>query len=63
MLYPVNEGNDSNSPSNDTTQNYQTNQHTTIGLNDQTSESHQQTEAALNTQLGAKHTFLYKLFP
>ena len=58
LLHPVNEGNDSNSPSNDTTQNYQTNQHTIIGLNLQTSKSHQQSEAAVNTKLGAKHTFL-----
>ena len=58
MLHPVNEGNDSNSPSNDTTQNYQTNQHTIVRLNHQTSKSHQQSEAAVNTQLRAKHTFL-----
>ena len=58
LLHPVNEGDNSNSSSNDTTQNYQTNQHATIGLNDQTSESPQQSEAAVNTQLGAKHTFL-----
>ena len=58
LLHPVNEGNNSNSSSNDATQNYQTNQHTTIGLNDQLSESPQQSEAAVNTQLGAKHTFL-----
>ena len=31
LLNPVNEGNNSNSSSNDVTQNYQTNQHTTIG--------------------------------
>ena len=59
LVHPVNEGNDSNSSSNDTTQNYQTNQHSTIGLNDQTSESLQQSEAAVDTQLGAKHTFLH----
>ena len=58
LLHPVNEGDDSNSSSNDTTQNYETSQHSTIGLNDQTSESLQQSEAAVNTQLGAKHTFL-----
>ena len=58
LLYPVNEGNNRNSSCNDTVQNYQTNQHTIIGLNDQTSESPQQSEAAVNTQLGAKHTFL-----
>ena len=34
LLHPVNEGNNSNSSSNDATQNYQTNQHTTIRLND-----------------------------
>ena len=59
LLRPVNEGNNSNSSSNDETQNYQTNQHTTIGLNDQISKSLQQCEAAVNTQLGAKHTFLH----
>ena len=58
LLHPVNEGNNNNSSSNDTIQNYQTNQHTTIGLNDQISESPQQSEAPVNTQLGAKHTFL-----
>ena len=58
LLHPANECDNSNSSSNDTTQNYQTNQHATIGLNDQTSESPQQSEAAVNTQLGAKHTFL-----
>ena len=58
LLHSVNECNNSNSSSNDATQNYQTNQHTTIGLNDQLSESPQQSEAAVNTQLGAKHTFL-----
>ena len=58
LLHPVNEGNNSNSSSNDATENYQTNQHTTIGLNDQMSESPQQSEAAVNTELGAKHTFL-----
>ena len=34
------------------------NQHTTIGLNDQTPESSQQSEELVNTQLGEKHTFL-----
>ena len=58
LLRPVNEDNNSDSSSNDGTQNYQTNQHTTIGLNDQISKSLQQSEAAVNTQLGAKHTFL-----
>ena len=58
LLHPVNEGNNSSSPSNDATQNYQTNQHTTIGLNDQIAKSPQQSEAAVNTHLGAKHTFL-----
>ena len=58
LLNPVNEGNNSNSSSNDATQNYQTNQHTTIGLNDQICELPQQSEAAVNTQLGAKLTFL-----
>ena len=58
LLHPVNEGNNSNSSSNDATQNYQTNQHTTIGLNHQIFESPQQSETAVNTQLGAKHTFL-----
>ena len=58
MLHPVNEGNDSNSSSNDATKNDQTSQHTTIGLNDQTSESPQQSEAAVNTQLGTRHFFL-----
>ena len=58
LLNPVNEGNNSNSSSNDTTQNYQTNQHTAIGLNDKTLELPQQSEAAVNTQRGAKHTFL-----
>ena len=58
LLHPVNECNNSNSSSNDATQNHQTNQHTTIGLNDQISESPQQSEATVNTQLGAKHTFL-----
>ena len=59
LLHPANEGNNSNSSSNDTTQYYQTNQHTTTGLNDQTSESLQQSEAAVSTQLGANHTFLH----
>ena len=58
LLNPVNEDNNNNSSSNDTTQNYQTNQHTTIRLNDQTYESPQQVEAAVNTQLGAEHHFL-----
>ena len=58
LLHPVNEGNNSNSSSNDATQNYQTNQHTTIGLNDEIPDSLQQCETAVNTQLGAKHTFL-----
>ena len=58
MSHSVNEGNNSNSSSNGTTQNYQTNQHTTIGLNNQISKLPQQSEAAANTQLGAKHTFL-----
>ena len=58
LLHPVNEGNDSNSSSNDATKNYQTSQHTTIGLKDQTSESPQQSEAAVNTQLGTRHFFL-----
>ena len=58
LLNPVNEGNNSNSSSNETTQNYQTNQHTTIRLNDRIYESPQQVEAAVNTQLGAEHTFL-----
>ena len=58
LLHPVNESYSSNSSSNDTTQNYQTNQYATIGLNDQTSESPQQNEAGVNTQLGAKHNFL-----
>ena len=62
LLHPVNEGNNSNSSSNDATQNYQTNQHKTIGLNNQISESPQQSEAVVNTRLFAKHTF-YKLFP
>ena len=48
----------SSSSSNDTTQNYQTNQHTAIGQNNQTFELLQQREAAVNTQPGAKHTFL-----
>ena len=34
LLHPVNECNSRNSSSNDATQNYQTNQHTTIRLND-----------------------------
>ena len=58
LLHLVNEGNNSSSSSNDTTQNYQTNQHTAIGLNDKTLELPQQSEAAVNTQRGAKHTFL-----
>ena len=58
LLNPVNEGNNSNSSSNDVTQNYQTNQHTTIGLKDQICELPRQSEAAVNTQLGAKLTFL-----
>ena len=58
MLHPVNECNNSNSSSNDLTHNYQTNQHTTVGLNNQISESPQQSEAGVNTQLGAKYTFL-----
>ena len=58
LLHPVNEGNNSNSSSNDATQNYQTNQHTTTGLNDEIPESLQQCETAVNTQLGAKHIFL-----
>ena len=58
LLHPINEGNNNNSSSNDTTQNYQTNQHTTIGLNDQAPELSQQSKAAVNTKLGAKHTFL-----
>ena len=58
LLHPANECDNSNSSSNDTTQNYQTNQHTTIRLNDQTYESPQQVEAAVNTQLGAEHTFI-----
>ena len=62
LLHPINEGNNNNSSSNDTTQNYQTNQHTTIGLNDQAPELSQQSKAAVNTKLGAKHTFL-QLFP
>ena len=58
LLHPVNKGNNSNSSSNDTTQNYQTNQHTAIVLNNQTFKLPQQSEAAVNTQRGAKHTFL-----
>ena len=57
-LRPINEVNNNKSSSNDITQNYQTNQHTTIGLNDQTPELPQQSEAAVNLQLGAKHSFL-----
>ena len=57
LLHPVNKGNN-NFSSNDTTQNYQTNHHITIGLNDQTLKLPQQEEAAVNTQLGAKHKFL-----
>ena len=57
MLHPVNKGKNNNS-SNDTTQNYQTNHHTTIGLNDQIPKLPQQSEAEVNTQVGAKHTFL-----
>ena len=58
MLHPVNEGNNNICSSNDATQKYQTNQHTTIGLNDQTLELPQQSKAAVNRPLGAKHTFL-----
>ena len=58
MLHPINEDNNSNSSSNDTTQNYQTSQHTTIELNNQTPNSSEQSEASVNIQLGAKHTFL-----
>ena len=58
LLHLVNEGNNSSSSSNDTTQNYQTNQHTAIGLNNKTLDLSQQSEAAVNTQRGAKHTFL-----
>ena len=35
LLYPGNNGNNNNSSSKNTTQNYQTNQHKTIGLNNQ----------------------------
>ena len=38
LLHPINEGNNNSSSSNDTVQNHQTNQHTTIGLIDQTPE-------------------------
>ena len=58
LLHPVNQCDNINSSSNDATQNYQTNQHATIGLNHQISESLQQSKAVVNTQLGAKHTFL-----
>ena len=58
LLHPINEDNNSNSSSNDSTQNYQTSQHTAIGLNNQTPDSSQQSEASVNIQLGAKHTFL-----
>ena len=58
LLHPVNEGNNSDSSSNDATQNYQTNQHVTIGLKYQTSALSQQSEATVNTQLIAKHIFL-----
>ena len=58
LLHLVNEGNNNNSASDDATQNYQTKQHTTIALNDQTPELPQQSEAAVNPQLRAKHTFV-----
>ena len=52
LFYPINEGNTSNPSSNSTTQNYQTNHHTTIWQNEKTPERPQQTEAIVNTQLG-----------
>ena len=52
LLYPVNKGNNNNSSSFDTTQNYQTNQHPVIGLNDQTPDLPQKSKATVNTQLG-----------
>ena len=52
----VKEGYNNNSSSNDTTQNYQTNQRTAIVLNHQTSELPQQSE--MITELGSKHAFL-----
>ena len=55
LLHPINEGNNNNSSSSDTGQNYQTNYHTTIGLNNQTPALSQQSEASVNTQLSAKH--------
>ena len=59
LLHPVTKGNNNNSSFNDMTQNYETNQHTTTGLNDQTLELPQQSGAAINTQLCVKHTFLH----
>ena len=57
LLHPVKKGIPNNS-SNYATQNYQTNQHTAIGLNDETPELPQQGETTINTQLGVKFTFL-----
>ena len=47
LLHPINDGNNNNCSSNDTAQNYQTNQHTTIGLNVQTPESSQQSKVLI----------------
>ena len=58
LLHPVNECNNNNYSSNVTNQNYDTNQHTTIGINDQTPESSKTREASVNTKFCAKHTFL-----
>ena len=54
LLNPINKGNNENSASSDTTQNYETKQHITIGLKDQTPELPQQSEAS-------KHIFLHTI--
>ena len=57
LLHPVKKGTPNNS-SNYATQNYQTNQHTATGVNDETPQLPQPGEATINTQLGVKFTFL-----
>ena len=57
LLHPVKKGIPNNS-SNYATQNYQTNQHTATGVNDETPQLPQPGEATINTQLGVKFTFL-----
>ena len=68
LLHPVNESNNSNSSSDDLLeeelfiyQQFRIIKLTStqlFGLNEQTSELSQQSEAAVNIQLGAKHNFL-----